>query len=452
VHRPRAEPSRRAAVEAPRRAAVEPSRRAALPKSPKRREAADLDEFAAPQQRTRMIGIGIVALVVIGGVGAWFATRTSPCEQLIKDICFDSATKDCDPGAIEDALEKGGIDDAACERVRGELAAALEGVDNARHSRVFNQTLLESVGFDPRGDKAPPPPPTKEEEEEAKDMKPVPVVSQQPGIDSLFIDSSHIYWTKSEPPGVLRTRSIGGTPELIGATPAPIDVTATRDYVYWVSRNGPAAQVWVDPKRGQHEPAPLVTAGFLPQRAAFVGAQFAFVDATTGAVVIADVSGATPPRKVTEGGVPAPTLLAGDAKTIYWATPAPVGTLSAAPLDGSTPLATVASGLVDPRALIVDASGVYWIEGSTGSVLRLKPGTNAVETLASKQADPRDLALDDARVYWTNAGGGGMVMALPKAGGEAVAVATGQAAPTHVVVDGAAVYWVAGSDVMRVPK
>lgn len=432
-----------------RRTGAEADRR--VPKRPKEgeRDADDFDGFASPQRRTQVVGFAVVGAVVVGGVVVWAATRTDACDRLVKDICFDSSTKECDADAFRDALKKGGFGAEQCERVRTDIAAALEGVDTAQRSKVFNRALLEAVGFDPRGDLAPPPPPSEEEEEAAKQMKPVPVVSDQTGIATLFVDSSHLYWTRPDPAGVLRARSIGGTPELVGTTPDPIDVTATRDYVYWVSRAGPQTQVWVDPKRGTHEPAPLATPGFLPQRAAFMGADFAFVDATTGAVVVADVSGGAP-RKLTEGGVPAPTLLAGDAKTIWWATPAPVGTLTAAAIDGSAPPSVVATGLADPRALLVDESGVYWIEGSTGSIMRLQPG-QAVETLATKQADPRDLALDEARVYWTNAGGG-TVMAMPKTGGEAVAVATGQSAPTHVVVDGAAVYWVAGDDVMRMPK
>ena len=61
------------------------------------------------------------------------------------------------------------------------------------------------------------------------------------------------------------------------------------------------------------------------------------------------------------------------------------------------------------------------------------------ETLATGQGGPREIAIDTKYVYWVNESTGTLVR-LPKAGGTAVVLATGLAGPQHIALDDQRVY------------
>ncbi len=72
----------------------------------------------------------------------------------------------------------------------------------------------------------------------------------------------------------------------------------------------------------------------------------------------------------------------------------------AAPTAARTPLVTDTNGITD---VAVDASGIYWVNGTTGKVLRcanLAGCQGAGETLATGQTGAKKIRLDAKFVYW----------------------------------------------------
>lgn len=414
------------------------------PRREKRAAPAEDDDFSGAQRRSQMLGIVAFAGVIAAGVGFWYFTRATPCDKLVKQLCLEGSTVTCEAKDFAAALTEGGIDDAKCESTIAELEVALEGVSNESRPRAFAEALNASLGFDPRGGAVAE---KKEPVIEEGPPKPVPIVAQQGTVTTLFVDRSHVYWTRSNPPAAARVRSIGGTAEILGAPADPIDVRATRDYVYWLSRAPEQNTVWVDQKRGVHEPSTIPTPEFQPQRAAFLGAEFAFID-KAGAVAVAAVAGG-PIRKLAEPAVPAPTLVAGDKTTVFWAVPAPTSSIFAAARDGSTPARVLATAVADPKRLAVHGGELYWIDHAAAAISKIPVAGGTPQVVVRSKAG--SVAFDDARLYWTDPAAG-VVMAMPLAGGDAVTLAQEQAEADLIAVDGAAVYWNAGGTIQRVPK
>ena len=186
---------------------------------------------------------------------------------------------ECKVGGITQALAEQKVSVQTCAETKTALTQDVAKVPSQQRKGAYLKALVEKLGFDPRGEQAPKIKPLPEKVA----PKPVPLAQGQAGLSSLAVDQSHVYWTMPNPAGVFRAPTIGGTAEQIGKTADSIDVTVTRDFVYWVSRSGPTSAAWVDKKRGTHEPAAMTLEGFAPARAVFMGADFAFIDGT-GAV------------------------------------------------------------------------------------------------------------------------------------------------------------------------
>jgi hypothetical protein len=76
--------------------------------------------------------------------------------------------------------------------------------------------------------------------------------------------------------------------------------------------------------------------------------------------------------------------------------------------------------------------------GSTGTISAFELATGAVAPLAVYDGRPTYVAADDAHVYWSDLGG--VVMRVPRGGGDHELVATGTS-PHDLVVDDTHVYW-----------
>ncbi|MEM6293126.1 MAG: hypothetical protein AAGA54_17755 [Myxococcota bacterium] len=423
------------------------------------RRRGDGDEFGAPQRKGQLLGGLALGGLAIAGGAAWFLTQPTECDRLVKRICREGKTKACELVKFSDALEAEGVDEAKCVAAMTEIDAAVEGKNNTDRPHAFDTALVASLGFDPRGDDAPTPPPPKPQ----GPPPPTVVVEGQAAMAGMFLDRAHLYWTNANPPGVFRVRNIGGAAEAFGSQPDPIDVTPTKDFVYWLSRTPTGSAVWVDKIRGAHQPSTIALEGYAPTRAAFLGPEFAFIDGPTGAVVIAPVSGGAPrvlvPGRVEPPGgrkkkapeVPPPTLpteLTGDATSIFVATPAPVSTVWAVPRDGQAPARALATGQTTPKHLAADDTHVYWVEAGSGSIVRAPKAGGPVEVLATGQQGAGALAMDATHVYWP-AGPAGAVLSVPKAGGEITTVASGLTSPRFVAVDSVALFWESGGTVYR---
>ena len=398
-----------------------------------------VDAFAAGQTRRRVLTAVGVVVALVGGVTAWTALREKPCESLARKICL--ALDECRSSTVRASLKSEGIDDARCEATKAAIDQALAGVDPAKAQGVFTRVMTQELGFDPRG---------VAEAKPAKDgraREPATIVEGVATLGDLFADEAHLLWTRQNPPGVFRVRSIGGTPEPLSEHPDPIDVFATQDFVYWVSRGPTGGTLWTDKKRGEYEPMPIEVEGFTPLRAAFMGPELAFVDAATGAIVIAAVAGGEP-RVVAAGELPPPRAIAGDDAHVFWVTGAGA-VMMAARSGGDTRV--LAQGQRDCVTLMPDATHLYWIDRGQGSLVRVPKTGGALETLVSGRPGLWDLALDGQRIYATDRDAG-MVICITKSDAALTVIAEGLAQPTAIVVDGAAVYWEAGGMIARLPK
>ena len=134
------------------------------------------------------------------------------------------------------------------------------------------------------------------------------------------------------------------------------------------------------------------------------------------------------------GTVPAPLATAQNPSTspgslavfngnLYWVNQASVmagipftGNIMRIPVTGGTPV-SIQGTSGSPVALAVDATGIYWLDGAAGSLLRVPlAGAVTATTLATGQGTgtlPGTVTLDATKVYWTNTTAG-RVMAIAK--------------------------------------
>jgi hypothetical protein len=438
---PRREP-RREAPSAPRRSGPVAARRARRRPQGDRVEADDVEGFAARQTRRRILtALAIVGGVVLGG-WLWSVLREKPCDRLARKICL--ALDDCETSVVRAALRTRKIGEETCDATRTAIDEAIAGVDPAKSVPIFTRVMREQIGFDPRGEKVAA---GGSEGAASKRAEAMTVVEGVSTLVDLFADDAHLIWTRQDPPGVFRARNIGGSIEVLAEHPDAVDVVATRDFVYWVSRDPAGGKLWTDKKRGEHEPMLIEVEGFAPVRAAFMGPELAFADGTTGAIVMAAVAGGEP-RRIAEGGLPAPVEITADATDVFWATTD--GALFTAPRSGGQ-TRVLAERQHAPASLATDPTHLYWIDRGQGRLVRVPKAGGAIEILVDDRPGLWDLTLDDARVITTDRDAG-MVLAVPKSGGAITVLAEGLSQPTRVVVDGAAVYWEAGGVLQRLPK
>ncbi len=425
------------------------------------REARQGGGVGSPQRRGQLVGALVLGAVVVGGGALWFVTRPDTCDKLVKRICLEGKTSSCETVEFGQALEANKVGEDKCVSVMAALDTAVQGKKNAEKTTAFDRALVEALGFDPRGDQAP-------ELAEPKPAGPPPptvVFEGQLGIADVFIDQAHVYWTSTEPPGVFRARNIGGETEVFGTQPDAIDVTPTKDFLYWVARGPTGGQVWADKIRGAHDPSTIALEGFSPTRAAFLGDEFAFIDATSGAVMMASVAGGAPRVLVAGRPVPdpsgrkpktpvppgpavTPVELQGDATHVFVLSPAPVSTVWAVARDGLAPAQALATGQTQPRNLTLDDTHVYWVEAGAGAITRVPKQGGVPELLATGQAGAAGVAMDATSVYWTNEAAG-TVHAVAKSGGKVLTVASGLSNPSFVAVDSVALFYESGGSLFR---
>lgn len=164
-----------------------------------------------------------------------------------------------------------------------------------------------------------------------------------------------------------------------------------------------------------------------------------------------------------------PRAIAVDATTVYWVNmgsvdssgrPSGNGSVMKCAIDGcgDKPI-VLASNQLNPIAIAVDATSVYWVNRGTqntqggyngdGSVMKCAiGGCGGMPTvLAAGQYGSNTLAVDATAVYWTNEGDGtpstGTLVkcAVGGCGGTPTILATKQLNPLAVATDGMNVFW-----------
>jgi alpha-tubulin suppressor-like RCC1 family protein len=146
---------------------------------------------------------------------------------------------------------------------------------------------------------------------------------------------------------------------------------------------------------------------------------------------------------------------AGNWSTAYSAT-ITLDTIPPSSSSGTRTVITIATGLLDPRGVVVDADGVYFGEaGSNNDVVNYsntdgrirKVGKNggAIATLATGLTYPAVLTSDTANVYWSHSDGtnaGSFLKSLAKTGGAITTLVTGMnGSLMNAAVDATNIYW-----------
>ncbi len=131
-----------------------------------------------------------------------------------------------------------------------------------------------------------------------------------------------------------------------------------------------------------------------------------------------------------------------------------MGDVMSVPVGGGPPT-VLASGLPGPSSVAVDGKSVYWIAAllqGASAVMKLPAGGGTPVTLVSNETPIASLAVDATSVYWTDSVGGanaypghalgGRVSRMPSGGGaEQVLVDGSPLAPGGVAVDATSAYW-----------
>ncbi|HZO16991.1 MAG TPA: hypothetical protein VFB62_27130 [Polyangiaceae bacterium] len=153
-----------------------------------------------------------------------------------------------------------------------------------------------------------------------------------------------------------------------------------------------------------------------------------------------------------------PQQMAIDGADLYYT--ADGGRVARVPTDGSSLPEDLTSPQINPRAIALDATHVYWTAGDGIWRVAKTSGAQAEHLFTIEDPldfGPWDIAVDDTHVYWTNWGPclqsmgcaarppsdelHGRVSRIPKAGGEREILAEGFLLPTGIALDDVAVYW-----------
>ncbi|MDC0746286.1 hypothetical protein [Polyangium mundeleinium] len=131
------------------------------------------------------------------------------------------------------------------------------------------------------------------------------------------------------------------------------------------------------------------------------------------------------------------------------------GTITAFPLDGSGEPRVLASRIVNPTAMAISATHVYWLDGGNvdrdyvdGFVAGAPLAGGAHKVLAAGERQPNGLAVDATHVYWSRRDvyKQGEVVRMPIAGGPIEVVSPGQDWVKRITIVGTDVYWISAKD------
>lgn len=229
---------------------------------------------------------------------------------------------------------------------------------------------------------------------------PVTLITNQDHPLGIALDGINVYWTNSGIGTVMDIPLAGGTPTLLASGQnAPGSIADDDANLYWLNAGG--AQVVSFPKHGGT------------------------------------------PNVLAQGTAGGQGNIAVSPTNIYW-TDTNAGAVRSFPIAVVPgPGTLIASGLIAPDGLALDATSVFWIlETSGGAVERAPLGGGPATTLATGQSGSFGLAVDDTNVYWTNFVKDGSVMSVPKSGGSPTVLASGQIEPDGIVVDASHhVFW-----------
>jgi hypothetical protein len=231
-------------------------------------------------------------------------------------------------------------------------------------------------------------------------------------VAGLAVDATDVYWANYWTNRVQKVAKGGGSTVEVTLEPDrtwSVDIDATN--VYWTVRGAGTGMV----KKARRSPAP--DGGMTVTLAANQSNPSYLAVDDTGVYWVLDRldGGASDPAVIAkvgpDGGTPVIFAsgeiwqIAADGTSVYWTT-GTRGRVMKAPKEGIPPDAgspvVLATAQGTPSAIVVDATGVYWINTTSLELMRVGLSGGMPEVLVSGQSGLGGLALDATYVYFTN--------------------------------------------------
>jgi hypothetical protein len=162
------------------------------------------------------------------------------------------------------------------------------------------------------------------------------------------------------------------------------------------------------------------------------------------------------------GGAFAPgASVAVDDTDVYWASAMQGDTAKSSLLrrqdkNGGQPTTVTQSAGGTFACVVLDSEFMYWVQGN--AVFRAHKKGGAPAAVGGGLGGANCVAVDEKNAYVSLAGtdakqhADGMIVSIPKSGGQAKAVVKDVHAPADVQVDATDAYWIDGDKVMKAPK
>ena len=91
--------------------------------------------------------------------------------------------------------------------------------------------------------------------------------------------------------------------------------------------------------------------------------------------------------------------------------------------------------------MVLDSGKLYWTTSRGGTVATASVNGGEVKVLATGQVDPFALGVDRSHVYWTVNNGEGSIARVSREGGAVTILARGLNTPSILTVKESAIYW-----------
>lgn len=215
--------------------------------------------------------------------------------------------------------------------------------------------------------------------------EPTTVVSGQPAMRAIAVDSTNVYWLGTLDGKVMKVPLAGGEPTTLATGEELLSLAVDATSVYFTMAN--------------------------------------LEDPTRGSVMRVAIDGGTPTR-LAEGSYPGDSgTLAVDANNVYFVAVID-GTndeVLSVPIAGGT-VTTLASGVTWPGGIALDGTDLYWTShgrptdpaGVSGALAKVPLAGGPVVTLAHRLGNPRSIAVGDSSIFWAQDYGEGKVMRVAK--------------------------------------
>jgi PKD repeat protein len=303
------------------------------------------------------------------------------------------------------------------------------------------------------------------------DSSTAPVVSTNLFIQALGHDATHLYWSESDQPALIRRCAFsdcaGSVQTLYSSTTTALsaNIAVTNDYVVFAeliySTSPYTARLLRIAKSGS-APTEIATGIEVPRRLASDGVSVYWIGSST--LYSIPITGGTVTALVT--GLSDPQALVFDGDRVVWSEMPPIGAfltgrIRAIPKTGGAAETLVANAAM-PFTLARASNGdLYWADGSappysaqpfpvSGISKRTAAGTT--QTVLNGVAWAPSIAVDSSHVYVPQHA---WIKRVPRAGGNAeiVALDDGLEGIASVATDGSYVYWITGGlrNVKKVP-